>query len=210
MVRALKLLGVSARLACRVVGLARSSVRYPRHPSPSDEGERRGAVRRLARAHRRYGYRRLTALGRRQGQRGKATRVWRRWKGAGLSRPRQRPRRRRQGPSLGLPPRALAPKPGWTSDLLFDRTAAGQLWKSLIVLDEDPRESLARRVERHRGAGEVIATWEWLLMPRGAPGYLRSANGPECRAQALHAWLAAAAQETRTVDIAPGQPWENG
>jgi putative transposase len=209
-VRELQRLGVSERMACRVVGLARSSVRYPLHPSPSDEGERRGAVRRLAREHRRDGSRRITALLRRHGPRVTATRVWRLWKCEGLSLPRQRPRRRRQGPSMGLPPRALKPNQVWTSDVLFARTEAGQLLQSLIVLDESTRESLALRVERHLGAGEVIATWAWLLMQRGAPEYLRSANGPEFIAQALHAWLAAAAQERRTVDIAPGHPWEHG
>jgi putative transposase len=199
MVRELQRLGVSERVACRVVGLARSSLRYPLHPSPWDEGELRGAVRRRAREHRRYGYRRITALLRRQGHRVNAKRVWRIWKCEGLSLPRKRPRRRRQGPSMGLPPRALKPNQVWTYDFLFDRTEAGQLLKSLIVLDEYTRESLAIRVERHLGAGEVIETLEWLLMQRGAPEYLRSDNGPEFIAQALHAWLAAAAQETRTV-----------
>jgi putative transposase len=199
LVQELQRLGVSERMACRVVGLARSSVRYPLQPPSPDEGERRGAVRRLARQHRRYGYRRITALLRRQGHRVKAKRVWRLWKSEGLSLPRKRPRRRRQRPGVGVPPRALQPNDVWTYDVLFDRTEAGQIVKILIVLDEYTRESLAIRVERHLGAGEVIETLEWLLMQRGAPAYLRSDNGPELIAQARHAWLAAATQETRTV-----------
>lgn len=210
MVQELKLLGVSERMACRVVGMARSGFRYPLQPSSSEEGELRGAVRRLARQRRRYGYRRITALLRRQGHRVNAKRVWRIWKSEGLSLPRKRPRLRRQGPSLGLPPRALKPNHIWIYDILFDRTKAGQILKILIVLDEYTRESLAIRVERHLGAGKVIETLEWLLMQRGAPEYLRSDNGPEFIAQALHAWLAAAAKETRTVYIEPGHPWENG
>jgi putative transposase len=210
LVQELKRLGVSERTACRVVGLARSSFRHPRQPPSSEEGELRGAVRRLARQHRRYGYRRITALGDGQGQRVNAKRVWRIWKSEGLSLPRQRARRRRQGPGVGAPPRALQPNQVWTYDLLVDRTEAGQLLKILIVLDEYTRESLAIRVERHLGAVEVIEPLEWLLMQRGAPEYLRSDNGPEFIAQALHAWLAAAARETRTVYIEPGHPWENG
>jgi putative transposase len=210
MVQELQFLGVSERMACRVVGLARSSFRYPLQPPSSDEGELRGAVRRLARQHRRYGYRRITALLRRHGHRVNAKRVWRIWKREGLSLPRKRPRRRRQGPGVGLPPRALKPNHVWTYDFLFARMEAGQILKILIVLDEYTRESLAIRVERHRGAGEVIETLEWLLMRRGAPEYVRSDNGPEFIAQALRAWLAAAAQETRTVYIEPGHPWENG
>jgi putative transposase len=111
---------------------------------------------------------------------------------------------------VGVPPRALKPNHVWTDDCLFDRTEAGQLLKSLIVLDEYTRESLAIRVERHLGAGEVLATWEGLLRPRGAPEDLRSDNGPEFIAPARPAWLAAAAQERRTVYLEPGPPWENG
>jgi putative transposase len=111
---------------------------------------------------------------------------------------------------VGVPPRALKPTHVWRDAFLFDRTDAGQSVKSLIVLDADPRESLALRVERPLGAGEVLETWEWLLMQRGAPAYVRSDNGPEFIAHALHAGLAAAAQETRTVDLEAGHPWENG
>jgi putative transposase len=199
MVQELPRLGVSERMACRVVGLARSSVRYPVRPPAPDEGELRGAVRRLARQHRRYGYRRITVLWRRQGHRVHAKRVWRIWQSEGLSLPRKRPRRRRQRPGMGVPPRALTPNHVWTYDFLFDRTEAGQILKILIVLDEYTRERLAIRVERHLGAGEVIETLAWLLMQRGAPAYLRRDNGPEFIAHALHAWLAAAAQKTRTV-----------
>ena len=77
MVQELQCLGVSGRMACRVVGLARSSFRYPLQPPSSDEGELRGAVRSLSRQHRRYGYRRITALLRRQGHWVHAKRIWR-------------------------------------------------------------------------------------------------------------------------------------
>jgi putative transposase len=83
MVQELQRLGVSERLACRVVGLARASFRSPLPPPSPDESERRGAVRRLARPHRRDGDRRLTARWRRQGHGVHAKRVWRLWKREG-------------------------------------------------------------------------------------------------------------------------------
>lgn len=204
----LKVLGLSERLACGLVGLARSSFRYRPHPPSSDEEELRGAVRRLARRHRRYGYRRMTALLRRQGQRVNAKRVWRIWRREGLALPHKHPRRSRQGPRVELPQRAVQPNHVWTYDLLFDRTESGQVLKILIVLDEYTRESLAIRVERWLRAREVIETLERLYGWRGVPQYLRSDNGPEFIAQELQAWLATKA--TQTIDIAPGQPWENG
>ena len=208
LVQDLKGLGLSERLACGLVGLARSSCRYQPHPPSSDEEALRATVWSLAHRHRRYGYRRITVLLRRQGYTANAKRVWRLWKSAGLALPRKRPRRRWKGPAVELPPRALKPNHVWTYDFLFDRTDAGQVLKILIVLDEYTRESLAIRVEKRLGAGEVIETLEQLFEPRGATEYLRSDNGPEFIAQPLQAWLGARA--TRTVYITPGHPWENG
>ena len=182
MVQELKTLGTSERLACGLVGLARR--------------------------HRRYGYRRITALLRRQGQRVNAKRIYRIWKSAGLAVPRKRSRRRRRGPAVELLQRAQRPNHVWTYDFLFDRTESGQVLKILIVLDEYTRESLALRVERRLLANEVIETLGQLFAQRGAPEYLRSDNGPELIAQELQSWLAL--RGTQTVYIAPGHPWENG
>ena len=200
--------GLSERLACGLVGLARSSFRYQPPPPSSDEEDLRAAVRRLAHRHRRYGSRRITVLLRRQGYQVNAKRVWRLWKRAGLSLPRKRPHRRQTGPAVALPPHAERPHHLWTYDLLFDRTESGQMLKILIVLDEYTRESVAIRVEKRLGAGEVIETLELLCEPRGAAAYIRSDHGPEFIAQPLQAWRDARA--TRTVYITPGHPWENG
>jgi transposase InsO family protein len=156
MVQELQRLGVSERLACRVVGLARSSFRHPRHSPALDDGELLEAVWRPAQQPRRHGYRRITALLQRQGQRVHAKRVWRIWNSEGLSLPRKHPRGRRQGSGVGRPARALKPNHVWTYDFLFDRTKAGQILKVRIVLDEYTRESLAIRVEQELKAGEVI------------------------------------------------------
>lgn len=97
LVQELKALFLSERLACGLVGLSRSSFRYQPQLPATDEEELRAEIVRLAQCHRRYGYRRITALLRRQGPLLNAKRVWRIWKSAGLSLPRKRPRRRRQG-----------------------------------------------------------------------------------------------------------------
>jgi len=208
MVQELKARGLSERLACSLVQLARSSFRYRPQPPAPDEEELRAEVLRLARGHRRYGYRRITALLRRQELRVNAKRIYRIWKSAGLALPRKRPRRRRKGPAVELPQRAHRPNHVWTYDFLFDRTESGQALKILIVLDEYTRESLALRVETRLAAREVIETLERLFEKRGAPAYLRSDHGPELIAQELQNWLAQ--RGTQTVYIAPGHPWENG
>ncbi len=47
-----------------------------------------------------------------------------------------------------------------------------------------------------------------VVRERGAPGHVRSDNGPEFIAKAVRAWMAAAGLETLYIE--PGAPWENG
>lgn len=57
--------GLSERRACELVGMKRSSYRYAlRRPEPAGL---RGRLRKLAQERRRFGYRRLTVLLRREG-----------------------------------------------------------------------------------------------------------------------------------------------
>jgi putative transposase len=116
--------GLSERAACRVVGLSRSSRRYP----PRDQAERqrlRAEVRALAQQHRRYGYRRVTALLRRRGERVNHKRVWAIWQAERLGLPRHRPRKRRAA-ACRRPTCATHRTHVWSYDFLFDRTERGQ------------------------------------------------------------------------------------
>lgn len=198
--------GISERRACRLVGLARSTARYEPEPKP-DERELVGRIRDLAARHKRYGYRRITALLRREGSAVNAKRVHRLWKAEGLQVRRKRRRRRRMGPKGEVTKRSEHPGHVWTYDFLEDRTERGGKLRILTVLDEYTREALAIRVERSIPAEKVIDTLEWLFMTRGAPEHIRSDNGPELTANAVQDWLAR--NECETIYIAPGSPWEN-
>lgn len=77
----------------------------------------------------------------------------------------------------------------------------------LTVLDVYTRECLFIHVARSISSQQVIRILEWLFVVRGAPGYLRSDNGPEFIAFALQQWLRT--QRCHTLYIAPGSPWEN-
>lgn len=199
--------GVTERAACRAVGLSRSSRRYqPRDPA---ERERLSAeVRALAQQHRRYGYRRITALLRRRGEHVNHKRVWAIWTAERLSLPRRRPRKRRGQTTPERPHRATHRNHVWTYDFLFDRTERGQTLKLLTVLDEHTRECHAIRVGCRLDSVAVIATLRELFGRHGAPAYLRSDNGGEFLAARLRAWLER--RGTATVHIEPGHPWENG
>ena len=202
--------GVSERAACRALGLSRSSQRYRSHGS-HDQAQReqlRAEVRALAQQHRRYGYRRITALLRRRGERVNHKRVWALWKEERLSLPRRRPRKRR-GPTTGERPRQARHRNHvWTYDFLFDRAERGQTLKLLTVLDEYTRECHAIRVGYRLDSGAVIDTLADLFGRHGTPAYLRSDNGGEFIAARLRAWLER--RGTGTLHIEPGHPWENG
>jgi len=78
----------------------------------------------------------------------------------------------------------------------------------MTVEDEFTREGLAIKVDKSIRAKDVICNLVILFSERGAPIYFRSDNGPEFVATALKKWLAT--QETDTIYIEPGKPWQNG
>ena len=67
--------GLSERKACAVARITRGTYRYG--PRPRPDGPLRERLRELAHKHRRFGYRRLTVLLRREGQGCNAKRVYR-------------------------------------------------------------------------------------------------------------------------------------
>jgi len=200
--------GVSERMACRALGLQRSSLRYRSRRTDEQERARiRGAILALAWRHRRYGYRRITALLRRKEQ-VNHKRVWRIWQEERLSLPRKRPRKRHARAKIALPSKATHRGHVWTYDFVFDRTELGAVLKMLVVLDEYTRECHSIKVGRRLDSGAVIVTLAELFARHGAPEYLRSDNGGEFIAARLKEWLVG--RGTQTVYIEPGHPWENG
>jgi transposase InsO family protein len=63
-------------------------------------------------------------------------------------------------------------------------------------------------VGRGRKAPGVVAVLDGLVRQRGAPGHVRSDNGPEFIARAIRGWLSGSG--VGGLDIEPGAPWENG
>jgi putative transposase len=205
--------GVSERLACQLVGLARSTYRYtPRRSPESQQSEQqlREKIITLAHKHRRFGYRRVSALLRREGEAVNHKRVWRIWRAEKLSLPRRSKKRTRPSSVAltALPTRASHRGHVWSYDFIFDWTEQGRQLKMLVVLDEYTRECHKIKVGLQLDSNDVIAVLAELIGLHGAPQYVRSDNGGEFIAGKLRAWLAQ--QGSETVHIAPGHPWENG
>ena len=197
----------SERRACRVVSTSRSVVRYVARKR-EDEGKLVRVVHELAVRHARYGYRRVTALLRREGCKVNKKRVHRIWKVEGLSLPQRRPRRRRLGQRVEIVNKAEYPNHVWSYDFVEDRTEGGGKLRILAIIDEFTRECLSVKFGRSMPALAVVGVLQWLFLVRGVPGYLRSDNGPEFIANVVCDWLRESG--CQTLFINPGSPWENG
>ena len=196
--------GLSQRRACTLVQLPRATLRYQARPEGNSELDQQ--VQELARQHPRYGYRRVWALLRRRQVRVNKKRVHRLWKRAKLQVRKVR-RKRRAARQSGLPIEATHPGHVWTYDFVHDACLRGTPVKVLTVMDEFTREGLAIEVASSMPASKVLVVLSRLFRAHGAPQFLRSDNGPEFVALAVRNWLNE--QQTATLYIDPGCPWQN-
>ncbi len=88
-------MGLSERRACLIVGADRKTIRYRSCRPP--EAELRGRLRELANERRRFGYRRLFILLRREGEPSGINRIYRLYREEGLAVRKRRARRRAVG-----------------------------------------------------------------------------------------------------------------
>jgi len=202
-------LGTTERRTCRVLRQHRSTQRRPRLVR-DDESRLTARIVALASDYGRYGYRRVTALLRREGWHVNHKRVERIWRREGLRVPQKQPKRARIWLNDGSCIRRRPEYRGhvWSYDFVADRTDDGRPIRMLTGIDEYSRECLAIEVQRKLNSQDVLDVLRDLFVERGAPEYLRSDNGPEFTANAVREWLSNVA--VTTLFIAPGSPWETG
>jgi putative transposase len=204
-----RVLGISQRLACRIVGQHRSTQRH-QPLQPDRDRALRKQLRQLSRDHPRWGYRRAHAQLRSQGWRVNRKAIQRCWREEGLRVPFQRRKRQRLGTSTCPADRLAAEHPDhvWALDYQFDQTQDGRRLKLLNVVDEHTREALAITVDRRIDADATVAVLDRLVTDRGAtPRFLRCDNGPELTANALRDWCRFTGAGTSYIE--PGSPWQN-
>ena len=164
----------------------------------------------LATQYGRYGYRRITAILRKEGWEVNHKRMERIWRREGLKVPQKQPKRGRlwlnDGSCIRLRPEHR--NHVWSYDFMAARTSDGKAFRILNIIDEYSRECLGMVVDRHINSQGVLDQLFNLFLMRGAPEYLRSDNGPEFTAKAVRDWLDRLG--VRTLFIEPGSPWENG
>ena len=193
--------------ACRALGLSRSS--YYRSGQSSLESRRiRKEVLELSAKHPRYGYRRITALMRREGFEINVKRVARIRREEGIKVSKKQRRMKRLGISTAARQQAERPRQVWSWDFMADQTENGSSFRILTLLDEHTRQCLVIHPAWSIRAVDVITVVEATIARYGVPEHLRSDNGPEFIASCMQDWLKT--QEIKTLYIKPGSPWENG
>ena len=209
MARVRGVLRVSERRVCQVIGQCRGTQRYL--PKVwDDEAGLTAAIIGYATQYGRYGYRRITALLRRDGWVVNHKRVERIWRQEGLKVPQKQPKRGRlwltDGSCIRLRP--CWRNHVWSYDFLSARTHDGRAFRILTIIDEYTRECLAIEVGRRLDADAVLQRLTELFVSRRPPDSIRSDNGPEFTAKAVREWLGRVG--VKTLFIEPGSPWENG
>ena len=164
---------MSERRACSVLAADRKMIRYRSRRPP--ETELRERLRDLANERRRFGYRRLFILLRREGEASGINRIYRLYREEGLGVRKRKGRKRAIGVRAPLLVEAR-PNARWSLDFVHDQMASGRRFRILNVVDDVTHECLAAipdtSISGHRVARELTA----LLERRGRPGMIVSDN----------------------------------
>lgn len=197
-------LGLSERRSCRVLGVSRSLVQYT--PRPDRNGALRTRLKELAEARRRFGSPRLHVLLKREGWPVNHKRIERLYRQEGLSL--RRKRRRKSASHL----RVVLPGPcrvneRWSMDFVTDSLTSGRRFRSLTIVDDHSRESVAIEADFSLTGERVVRVLTRLSLTRGLPAVITVDNGPEFAGKTLDAW--AYQKGVKLHFIRPGKPVEN-
>lgn len=177
-------------------------------------------LRAAAETHRRFGYRRLHVILRRDVHVLNRKRTQRLYREEGLAVRRRRSRKRAIGTRAPLVTEAVAnarwsvdPRHGhsdqWRSHgSIQDQFADGRRFRILNVIDDVTKECLAAVVDTSISGRRVARELTTLIARRGKPGVIVSDNGTEFTSNAILEW--AEKMQVKWPYIAPGKPMQNG
>ena len=195
---------MSERRACRVIDCCRMTMRY--EVVRQDDPVLRERLKELAKARRRFGYRRLHVFLRREGHEVNHKRLFR------IYREEQLHVRRRGGRKRAMGTRApmvlpLLPNQRWSLDFVSDQLTDGRRFRIMTVVDDCTRECLALIADTSLSGARVARELATLFELRGKPTTVVSDNGTEFTSNAILTFA-----DNRKIDwhyIAPGKPIQN-
>lgn len=195
---------VSQSRACSALDVDRSTVWY--QPRRADDGDLRDAIKRISNERRRFGYRRIHVMVRREGFEVSHKKFRRIYRAEKLQVRRRGGRKRALGTrkSMVLPE---GPNQRWSLDFVSDALTDGRRFRILAVVDDHTRENLALIADTSLSGLRVTRELDRVISDRGVPGTIVSDNGTDFTSMAVLRWV----QETG-IDwhyIAPGKPQQN-
>lgn len=196
--------GMSERRACKATGFSRMSMRY--QAQRRDDGVLRTRMKELAHERRRFGYRRLHVLLRREGFEVNHKRLFRIYREERLGVRRRGGRKRAIGTRAPIQP-PLSPNERWSLDFVSDQLTDGRRFRVLTVVDDCTRECLALVADTSLSGARVARELDALIVARGKPAMIVSDNGSEFTSNAILTW--ADRSRVRWHYIAPGKPMQN-
>jgi putative transposase len=202
-------LEMSERRACTLIAADRTMIRYRSRRPP--ERELRARLRELANQRRRFGYRRLFILLRREGEPSGVNRIYRLYREEGLTVRKRRARRRAVGtrtPILPNPSLGARVNARWSLDFVHDQFALGRRFRILNIVDDVTRECLAAIPDTSISGRRVARELSVLIETRGKPQMIVSDHGTEFTSNAILGW--AIDHQVEWHYIAPGKPMQNG
>lgn len=196
---------MSERRACTIIAADRKTIRY-RSRRPADTGLR-ARLRELANERRRFGYRRLFILLRREGEPSGLNRIYRLYREEGLAVRKRRARRKAAGTRTPILVEAR-PNARWSLDFVHDQFACGRRFRILNVVDDVTRECLGAVPDTSISGVRVARELTAIVERRGKPKMIVSDHGTELTSNAILAWSKDHGVEWHY--IAPGKPAQNG
>ena len=177
--------GYSQRRACALIDIAPKTYRYT--TSCGDDSELRERLRHLAAERRRFGYRRLHILLRREGVEVNHKKLFRIYREERLA------VRRRGGRKRALGTRAPMTLPQganqrWSLDFVADVLADGRRFRVLVIVDDFTRECLALVVDTSISGRRVARELDAIVAAHGKPLLIVSDNGTELTSHAILRW----------------------
>ncbi len=197
---------LSERRACRLVGLSRDSFRNPPMASEQTQALRCRIVD-IAHQRRRFGYRRVHDLLRRDFPGVNHKRVYRLYREANLA---VRKRKKSKRPLNERVPLQVAKAVNevWNMDFVSDSLSNGRRLKYLTVADDFSHECVDIAVDFGISGEYVTRLLDRAAVFRGYPDMVRTDNGPEFTSRVFMAW--AQTHGIRHILIQPGRPMQNG
>jgi putative transposase len=193
------------RRACRLVLLWRSTQRYKK--KLEEQKELRERMRSIAERWRRFGYRRIHVILKREGVKVNHKRVYRLYKEEQLS---LRAKKRKKSRSIVRAPiqAPTGPNERWSMDFVSDQlSSSGRRIRCLNIVDDFSRECVAIEVDTSLPGYRVVQVLEKLKVCRGLPKVIVIDNGSEFTGKDMDQW--AHENNVKLDFIRPGKPIEN-